>query len=393
MTATTRAADARTNTRATEAASRPRPMDRPYFLGIWAMMVAGIVFVFSASFPVAGRPNELMMPGNPYHFLLLHTAYAILSLVAMLLTSLIRPTWLRRAALPLAAITVVLLVLTLIEPFNVELNGARRWVKFPGLPMFQPSELAKIAYILLIASVLARKDEVDETDSVAYLTVLVSMGILAAILLKQPDLGMTGVFVAITLSMLFLSGMKPLPFGTLVGTCTGLGLYFARSTPYQWRRIVALVDVERASRDERYHIENMLIAQARGGITGTGLGMSPDKWRWLPAAHTDSIFSVIGCELGLLGAVAVLVGVLLLAVRGLHIARKARTPFSYYLASGVAAMLALQGLAHIAVNISLAPCTGLTLPFISGGGTSLLSAAIAAGFVLSVSRYESGAEP
>ncbi len=393
MTATTRAADARTTARATAAAPRPRPMDRAYFLGIWAMMVAGIVFVFSASFPVAGRPNELMMPGNPYHFLLLHTAYVTLSLVAMLLTSLIRPTWLRRAALPLAAITVVLLVLTLFEPFSVELNGARRWVKFPGLPMFQPSELAKIAYILLVASVLARKDEVDETDSVAYLTVLVSMGILAGILLKQPDLGMTGVFVAITLSMLFLSGMKPLPFVTLVGACAGLGLCFAWRTPYQWRRIVALVDLERASRDERYHIENMLIAQARGGITGTGLGMSPDKWHWLPAAHTDSIFSVIGCELGLLGAVAVLVGVLLLAKRGLHIARGARTPFSYYLASGMAAMLVLQGLVHIAVNIHLLPCTGLTLPFISGGGTSLLSASIAAGFVLSVSRYESDAEP
>lgn len=393
MSAITRDVDARTAPRAAEAAPRPGPMDRAYFLGTWAMMVTGIVFVFSASFPSAGQPDALMMPGNPYRFALQHTAYVFISLVAMLLAGLIRPAQLRRVAVPVAAAALVLLTLTLIEPFSVEINNARRWVKLPGLPMFQPAELAKIAFILLVASVLARKDEVDKTDLVAHVTVLLSMGILGAILLKQPDLGMTMMFVAIALSMLFFSGMKLHTFAGLTTGLLGLGIVFARIEPYRWRRIIAFINPEAATSDDRYHIVNMLIAQARGGVTGTGLGMSPDKWRWLPAAHTDSIFSVVGGELGLLGAVALIAGVLLLARRALFIARNARSPFAYYLASGVAAMIAVQSLAHIAVNTACMPCTGLTLPFISGGGTSLISASVAAGLVLGVSRYEHGAEP
>lgn len=393
MTVTTHDVEARAARRTSEVAPRPGPMDRVYFLGTWAMMVTGIVFVFSASFPVAGKPNELMMPGNPYYFLLQHTKYVLISLGAMLLVSLIRPSLLRRAAYPLAGVALVLLVLTLVEPWSIELNGARRWINVPGLPAFQPAELAKLAFIILVASVLARKDEVGETDGIAQITVLLVMCILGAILLKQPDLGMTMIFVAITLSMLFFAGMKPLP---LVGLTTGLlaaGIAFAHAEPYRWKRIIAFINPEAATSDDRYHIVNMLIAQARGGVTGTGLGMSPDKWRWLPAAHTDSIFSVVGGELGLLGAVVILAGVLLLARRALAIGRSARSPFAYYLASGVAAMLALQSLAHIAVNTACMPCTGLTLPFISGGGTSLISASIAAGLVLAVSRFENGTDP
>lgn len=393
MTVTTRDVEVRAARRASEAGARPGPMDRVYFLGTWAMMVTGIVFVFSASFPVAGKPNELMMPGNPYYFLLQHTKYVLISLAAMLLVSLIRPSLLRRAAYPLAGVALVLLVMTLVEPWSIELNGARRWIDLPGLPAFQPAELAKLAFIILVASVLARKDEIGETDGIAHATVLLVMCILAAILLKQPDLGMTMMFVAIALSMLFFSGMKLHTFAGLTTGLLGLGIVFARIEPYRWRRIIAFINPEAATSDDRYHIVNMLIAQARGGVTGTGLGMSPDKWRWLPAAHTDSIFSVVGGELGLLGAVALIAGVLLLARRALFIARNARSPFAYYLASGVAAMIAVQSLAHIAVNTACMPCTGLTLPFISGGGTSLISASVAAGLVLGVSRYEHGAEP
>ncbi len=393
MSATTHDADLSARTRSTDAGPRPGPMDRAYFLGTWAMMVTGIVFVFSASFPVAGRPDATGMAGNPYHYLWQHAKYVALALGLMVGVSLVPPRWIRRLSVTAFILATVLVTLALFPPWGVSHGGASRWLDLPGLPEFQPSELMKVALIALIASVLARKDERADTPPVAYGTALVIAGIVAALMLKQRDQGMATMFMAIALSMLFFAGMSlfkliPLGFGLVAG-----GLALAHSEPYRWRRITAFIDPEHAASDDRYHIVNMLIAQARGGITGLGLGMSPDKWRSLPAAHTDSIFSVIGGELGLVGGLVILVGVVLLTVRALRIARQAGSPYAYYLASGVAAMLCLQSLAHIAVNTSCLPCTGLTLPFISGGGTSLVSAAIAAGLVLAVSRYHGGGEP
>lgn len=363
-------------------------MDRPYFLGTWMLMVLGLVFVFSASFPVAGRPDALGMPGDPYHYLVEHSQYVALALALMLATSLIPPAAIRSVAVPGFALCLGLIALTLFSPWGVSHGGAPRWLKLPGLPEFQPAEPTKVAFIALLASVLARRDEGAEDSASSYGAVLVVTGVLGVLMLMQRDQGMATIFVLIVLTMLFFAGMKLshlLPLGLGIG---GVGLLLAYQEPYRWRRIVAFIDPEHALSDDRYHIISMLIAQARGGITGLGLGMCPDKWRSLPAAHTDSIFSVIGSELGLIGAVVVLVGIALLTHRALLIARHSRSAFGFYLTAGIAAMLVLQSIAHIAVNTSCMPCTGLTLPFISGGGTSLLSASIAAGMVLAVSRYE-----
>ena len=383
----------RSGVRERDAAPRRGPMDRAYFLGTWALMVVGIVFVFSASYPVAGEPGADGVPGNPYWFLWQHMRYVGYGLVAMVGVSFVPPRVLRRLSGGVFGLAFLAVLLTLGSPWAVAHNGAERWLDLPGLPEFQPSELAKVALIALFANILARKDDEDERPLVSYGTVIAVIVVMAAVLLKQPDLGMTMMFVAIALSMLFFGGMRLPQVGLLGAGFLGAGLLAAAAEPYRWRRVMAFIDPEHASSDDRYHIVNMLIAQARGGVTGLGLGMSPDKWHWLPAPHTDSIFSVVGGELGLVGAVTLLAGIGLLTWRALRIARNARSPFAYYLASGVAAMLCLQSLAHIAVNTSCMPCTGLTLPFISGGGTSLLSASIAAGMVLAVSRYEGGGDP
>ncbi len=393
MSAITHDLSHRRAVRERDVAPRPGPMDRAYFLGTWALMVVGIVFVFSASYPVAGEPGADGVPGNPYWFLWQHMRYVGYGLVAMLAVSFVPPRVMRRISWIVFALAFLAVLATLGSPWAVAHNGAYRWLDPPGLPEFQPSELAKIALIALFANILARKDDEDEQPLVAYGTVLAVIAVMAIVLLKQPDLGMTMMFVAIALSMLFFGGMRLSQVGLLGAGFLGVGLLAASTEAYRWRRIIAFIDPEHASSDDRYHIVNMLIAQARGGITGLGLGMSPDKWHWLPAPHTDSIFSVIGGELGLVGAVALLAGIGLLTWRALRIACNARSPFAYYVASGVAAMLCLQSLAHIAVNTSCMPCTGLTLPFVSGGGTSLLSASIAVGMVLAVSRYESGSEP
>lgn len=367
-------------------------MDRTYFLYVWALMVTGIVFVFSASFPFAGRPDALMLPGNPYHYLLQHVQYVAIALVAMLLVSLVPPGFVRRLAPWAFGGGLLLLGLALFSPWGVTRGGARRWLDLPGLPVFQPSELMKIAFIMLLAHFLARKDEGKNEASTSFGWVIVLAAGMGGLLLLQRDQGMATIYAAIAFAMLLFAGMNlwrliPLALGAI-----STALVLAYQAPYRWRRIMAFIDLENAPPDDRYHILNMLIAQARGGITGMGLGMSPDKWHSLPAPHTDSIFSVIGAEMGLIGALVVLAAVGLLAWHGLRIARQSRSSFGFYMAAGVATMLCVQSLAHIAVNTACMPVTGLTLPFISGGGTSLLSASIGAGLVLGVSRYRRGGE-
>jgi len=367
-------------------------MDRVYFLHVWALMVAGIVFVFSASFPKAGRPDALLLPGNPYHYLWQHSAFVAIALGVMLLASFVPAKWLRKSAWPLFVGGLLLIALTLLSPWGVKLGGARRWLDLPGLPMFQPSELMKIAFILLLAHLIAKKDEGTNESWVALgwaMFVTLAMGI---ILLLQRDQGMATIYSAIAFSMLFFSGMALWKLVSLSLGTMSVGLLIAHSEPYRWRRIMAFLDPENAPPDDRYHILNMLIAQARGGVRGMGLGMGEDKWHSLPAAHTDSIFSVIGCETGLIGGLVVLTAMALLTWRGLQIARGSDGAFGFYAAAGVSAMLCVQSLAHIAVNTSCMPVTGLTLPFISGGGTSLISAAVAAGIVLAVSRHRRAGE-
>lgn len=368
------------------------PMDQAYFLGTWALMVVGIVFVFSASFPVDGRPDAAGVPGDPFRHVTQHAVYVGIALIAMLLASRLSLTTVQRASGALFMLSLVLAVLAWNSPWSVVHGGAPRWLKIWGLPEFQPSELLKIAFILVLAGVLARRDEGKEDPGSAWGAVIIITAIVGAVMLLQSDQGMATIFALIMLSLLFLAGMRlshliPLSLVMFLG-----GVALAYREPYRWERIKAFLDPENAG-DAGYHIVNMLIANARGGILGTGIGMSPDKWRSLPAPHTDSIFSVIGCELGLVGALALMAGIALLAWRGLSIARDSRSRYGYYLAGGVTAMLTLQAIAHIAVNTSCMPCTGLTLPFISGGGTSLLSAAVAAGLVLAVSRQRRCCEP
>lgn len=397
MSATTRDISGRTEAGARRVITVPGPMNRKYFLGIWALMVVGIVFVFSASYPIAGAPSVDGMPGNPYWYLWQHLRFVGLALVLMLVVSYVPPRVVRRFSYWLFGLAFVLVLLTIFSPWGVERNHAHRWLDLPGLPEFQPSEVLKVALIVLFATLLARRDEEGEDPWVAYAAINAITIVTSLVLLKQPDLGMAMMFVAITLSMLLFGGMQGRWLSLLSLAYLGAGILAAAQAAYRWRRVTAFFDVlinpETANGNEHYHILNMIIAQARGGLTGMGLGMNPDKWRWLPAPHTDSIFSVIASELGLIGALGLLVGIFLLTLKALHIAGSSRSSFGFYLASGVAAMLALQSLAHVAVNTSMMPCTGLTLPFVSSGGTSLLCASMAAGLVLSVSRYESEAEP
>jgi len=364
-----------------------RPMDAPYFLTVWACLVGGIVFVFSASYPLAGRPDASGLAGNPYTYLLQHSQHVVLGLAAMLLVSYLRPQTIRLWSAPAFVVMLGLVAMTFVSPWGVWVKGAARWLDLPGLPAFQPSELAKVAFVAFVASTLASKDERRESSQRAYLQVLAATGAVVVLLLMQPDQGMATIFILISLSMLFLAGASMAWLAPLAMGLAGGGLLLAYMVPYRWDRITAVLNPEGSIHGAGYHNMNMLISLSRGGFCGMGLGMSPDKWHWLPAPHTDSMFCVIGGELGFIGAAMVLLAIGLLTYRAARIAMASGNAFAWYLTLGVGAAIALQGLIHVAVTTSCIPCTGLTLPFISAGGTSILSVSIAAGMVLSVSRY------
>jgi len=365
----------------------PQPVDRKYALGIWAMMVLGVVFVFSASFPRVGRPDEAGNAGNPFLLLYARLSDLAVALPLMILFTLARPEAIRRWAKVMLGVTILLMCAVFIPGLGVERNGAQRWLEIPPLPRFQPSEFAKVAFIAFLALVLAGKDEGKHSERRAWITVAGTTAVMVLLLMLQSDQGMATIFVLIALAMAFLAGADLRWLGGIAALLFAAFLGFARMEPYRWARITGFLHPESDPDDTTYQIIRMLIALARGGFSGRFLGLSPDKWNMLPEPHTDSIFSVIGGELGLLGGVALLAALAWLTRQALDIARRSNSVYGFHLAAGCAAALGIQSMLHIAVNTSSVPCTGLTLPFISHGGSSLISAAVMAGMVLSVSRY------
>jgi cell division protein FtsW len=366
----------------------PQVVDRKYALSIWGMMVAGVVFVYSASYPFCSRPGSDGVAGNPARLLWGRIEHTMVALALMTIVAALRPEWIRKAAKWGLLFTIVLMCLTFTSRFGAERNGARRWVCVrPTTFEFQPSELAKVAFIAFIAAALARKDEGKETTRKTWRMVAGATGLMVAILMAQRDQGMATIFIVIALVMAYLAGASK---KWLAGLSVGLflaGLGWAMCEAYRWKRITAFLNPEGDMQDTSYHVIRMLVAVARGGIMGEGLAFSEDKWHSLSWPFTDSVFSVIAGELGLVGGMIVLGAIAYLTWRAMDIGRRSYSIYGWYLAAGAAVALGLQAVLHVAVNTSMVPCTGLTLPFISYGGSSLVSAAMLAGMVLSVSRY------
>lgn len=364
----------------------PQLVDRQYALGIWGMMVAGVVFVYSASYPFCSRPGADGIAGDPARLLWDRVAHTAVAVVLMVIVASLRPKSIDRAAKGALLASIVLMCLTF-TPYGVEINEARRWVSIPPIPRFQPSEFAKVALIAFIAAALARKEEGKKTALQTWRTIAGATGLMALLLLLQRDQGMATIFVIVALVMTYLAGASKKWLAGLFSGLFMVGLLLAMSNPYRWERITAFVHPEGDMQRSSYHVIRMLVAIARGGILGEGLAFSEDKWHSLSWAFTDSVFSVIAGESGLIGGLLVLGAIAYLTWRAMDIGRRSYSVYGWYLAAGAAVTLGLQAVLHVAVNTSMVPCTGLTLPFISYGGSSLISAAMLAGMVLSVSRY------
>lgn len=355
--------------------------DLPLFGVVVALVSIGVVMVYSASAIVAADRLR-----DPAFFLKKQLFWAVLGFGALWAAMTVDYRGLQRVVVPLLVVSLALLVLVLIPPFSQEINGTRRWLRW-GAVSFQPAELAKLSLVVYLAAFLTRRREVVGSFWLGLLPPLLVAGVMAGLVLLQPDLGSSLTLVALVFCLLFLAGGRPGQIALAAASAlplVGLAVWVA---PYRLQRITTFLDPWADPRGGGFQIIQSFLALGSGGLLGRGLGESRQKLFYLPEPHTDFIFAVIGEELGFLGA-ALVIGLFgVLVWRGVRIGLRAPDPFGAYLALGLTALLACQTLVNLGVVTGVLPTKGLPLPFISFGGSSLLMAMVSAGVLLSISQH------
>jgi cell division protein FtsW len=281
-------------------------------------------------------------------------------------------------------VAILLMVLVLVPHFGIEVNGARRWLKLGPLQV-QPAEFAKLAAILFMALWLERHRERLGSLEDGVVPFLALLGLVTALVILERDLGTTMIVAAIMLAQFLVAGGRKrhvLLLGLIIVLCVYL---FIRMEPYRLQRIVAFVNPWADPLNTGFQAIQSVLALGSGGLTGVGLGQSIQKYQWLPFAHTDFIFAIVGEETGLIGTSGVLALFALFTYRGYRVALKAPDAFGSLLASGVTTWIGFQALINIAAVTVTLPTTGVPLPFISYGGSSLAITLLAVGILINVS--------
>jgi cell division protein FtsW len=293
--------------------------------------------------------------------------------------------WLRLASLPLLLAAFALLVLVLLPEFRVEVGGSGQWLRLPGLPAVQPGELAKLALVIYLAHWMARRGTAIRTLRGGLVPFLVIVIPVVFLIFKGPDIGTSGVLALAAVVMFFVAGGNPI---YLAGVAVPAGVFaLAVMRDYQLERLRAFADPFADPTGIGFHSVQGLLALGLGGLFGAGLGETAAAGGIvLPNAYNDYVFAIVGQEFGFAGAGIVIAAFLLLAWRGVRIAFAAPDTFGALLAAGITALLCIQALVNVGVVVTLLPVTGITLPFVSAGGSSLIVSLAAVGILLSVSR-------
>jgi len=357
--------------------------DRSLVLLTVLLMVTGVVMIYSASAVLAGRQY-----GDSLFFFKRQMLWAVVGLVAMTVASHVPYEFWNRMALPLVLGTVVLLGLVLIPGIGIELNGSRRWFRLGPLTL-QPSEAARLCAVIYLARYLMKKrNRLDEFFR-DFLPPMIVIGVLLALIMGESDLGTAAVLGLVAGLMLFIGGARWRHLW-LMGLLAAPVLYaMIMKIGYRRQRWMAFLDPWRDPTDTGFQMIQSFLALGGGGPVGMGLGEGRQKLFFLPYPHTDFIFAVIGEELGLLGTLSVLVLFGMLAWRGLSISLRAPDPFGRHLAFGLTMMIIVQAMVNMAVVTGLLPTKGLTLPFLSYGGSSLVANLAAVGILWNISRNAS----
>ncbi len=341
----------------------------------------GVVMVYSASSVMA-----LKKFGDGFFFLKRQGLFSLVGFAAMTLLMMLDYRKFRMLVVPVLLLALVLMVLPLIPGLGATVNGASRWIRIAGLSV-QPSELAKLALVVYLAYSLSRKKELIKTFRLGLMPYVVMLAPMLGLLALQRDLGGAFVMVAVTFGMLWMAGL-PLRWPVLAALCSAPVVYFqVVGSKYRMARIDAFIDPFSDPLGKGFQIIQSWTAFGYGGPLGQGLGEGKQKLFYLPEAHTDFIFSVLGEELGFAGVFVVSSMFLLLVLSGLRVARRATDSFGKNLAFGMSLLLGLQAFANMMVTTGLLPTKGLALPFLSYGGSSLIGSLLAVGVLLSVSAH------
>ena len=357
------------------------PVD-PLAFGIVVFLILyGLVMIGSASLEIGVKTYS-----NPFFLLTRHSIYLLVSgAVALVAISVPIQRWQKYDA-ALLAISFLLLVIVLVPGVGKEVNGATRWVAL-GPFSLQGSEFVKLFVTIYMAGYLVRRKEEIETSLSGFAKPLVVLSLIVFLLLGQPDFGAAIVIIGAAIGMIFLAGVPYRFFVPLVAFCVSSIALIATLTPYRLARLLAFADPWEHQFDSGYQLTQALIAFGRGEWVGLGLGNSIQKLFFLPEAHTDFLFSIVAEELGIIGAGLVILLFAALVLRGLAIGNAARLQelqFHAYLAYGLSLVIGIQASINLGVNLGILPTKGLTLPFMSYGGNSLIVSCMMVALILRI---------
>ncbi len=357
------------------------PPDVVLFAVVATLVGIGLVMVFSASSATAYAEH-----GDIAYYVKRQLIWLLVGMFAAFVVYKMELARLKRAAPYLLVAAIAGLLLVFVPHVGVGVNGGRRWVGFSSLS-FEPSEFAKLALVIYLSAMLASRGDRITSLVRGLFPLCVPVLIMAVLVLKEPDMGTASLLVFIAFTMFFAAGARVFHLIAILAVTAPMAVLTVIASPYRRARVFAFLDPWKDPQNTGFHIVQSLLALGSGGIFGMGLGASRAKFFYLPEQYTDFIFSVLGEELGLIGAFSVVVLFVTFIYRAVRIALAAPDRFGYFLACGCGAMIAIQAFINIGVVTSSWPVTGVPLPFVSFGGSSLVVNLIAVALIANVGRH------
>ncbi|MGE3557951.1 MAG: putative lipid II flippase FtsW [Nitrospira sp.] len=355
-------------------------MDQVLLFVTITLALVGLVMMFSASAVMAGKRFD-----DSWYYLKRQLIWLTLGLTLLHLVSRIDYIWWKRLAWPLLGLVMVLLVMVLVPSISGFINGARRWLPLGPISV-QPAEMAKLSVVIYLAGYLARKEDRLQDFASGLLPPLLIIGMLSGLILREPDLGTVVVMGLVVGALLFVGGAR-LSHLFMFALCSILiGLALVLTSEYRLPRLLTFLNPSKDPLNAGHQITQSFLAFGNGGLFGVGLGEGKQKLLFLPEPHTDFVLALVGEEIGFVGTAIIILLFAVFVIRGFQISTRARTPFGRYLGVGITTLIGIQALINACVVTGLLPTKGLTLPFVSYGGSSLVVSLTAVGILLSISR-------
>jgi cell division protein FtsW len=354
----------------------PSKIDWPFLTAVFFLVAFGILMVFDAS-----SVSAVTQFNNKYYFAKEQLKGVIVGFIGLIVAACFDYRKFYKLSVPLILLCLVLLILVFLPGLGVKAMGAHRWIDFKFF-ILQPSELTKLAVVIYLSAWLSQKEKGR------FAAFLLLVALIVGLVVLEPDMGTAFVLVFISVIIYFISGSPLVQFLLIIPGIIVGGLWLAVAAPYRFNRILTFFNPSADPLGTSYHVRQILIALGSGGFWGLGLGKSRQKFAYLPEASTDSIFAIIAEELGFVGATLVIMVFIFIIYKGYTISKNAPDKFGKLLAFGITTWLALQVIVNLSSMVALTPLTGIPLPFISYGSSSLAVILFAIGILINIDRQK-----